>query len=134
MFLDEMLIQTFLKAVFDWFMAQPLGSPTLFLIISPWLLWLFYLAIMAAWGAHRSGKLTKPARILGAPILLIGAILDVFCNIFIMTPLLAELPQEMLVTQRLKRHVKQPTWRGDIARWFGKHLLDPFDPTGAHLD
>lgn len=96
-------------------------------------LWIFYLALMAARRAQLNHTLTPFARTFGAPIILVGFVLDFVSNIFILTPILLELPQELLVTTRLRRHFKEEGWRGDVSRWFGRHLLDPFDPTGTHL-
>lgn len=96
-------------------------------------LWLFYLAVMNLKRVKDAGKLTKPALILGYPILIIGYVLDFLSNILVMTVLLLELPRELLVTQRLKRHKDLLTWRGKVARWFGDNLLDQFDPDGKHL-
>lgn len=112
------------------------SKTTLFLVFasaSPFLLWLFYLAVMAARRAQQNGTLTLTAKVLGFPILMVGGVLDVFCNMTICTIILLETPREWLVTTRLRRWVDSPTWRGSVARWFGKHLLDPFDPSGSHL-
>jgi hypothetical protein len=47
--------------------------------------------------------------------------------------LLLEMPQELTVTARLKRHIKESTdWRSGVASWFIP-LLDPFDPSGKHI-
>jgi hypothetical protein len=96
-------------------------------------LWIFYLALMAARRAQLNQTLTPFARTFGAPIVLAGFVLDFASNIFILTLILLEPPQELLVTTRLRRHFREEGWRGDVARWFGRHLLDPFDPTGTHL-
>jgi hypothetical protein len=96
-------------------------------------LWLFYLAVMALKRARDAGQLTKVAYAFGAPILLFGWALDVAVNWIVMTVLLLELPQETTVTARLKRHKLDNGFRGRIARWFARHLLDAFDPSGRHI-
>lgn len=96
-------------------------------------LWLFYLAVMNLKRVKDLGKLTKPALVLGYPILIAGYLLDVICNLTVFTVLLLELPSQLTVTSRLSSHVNDDTWRGSVARWFGKHLLDQFDPSGTHL-
>jgi hypothetical protein len=107
-----------------------------FLPIVPFLafyiLWFFYLAIMNLKRAKESGKLNKTATYLGAPLLVIGYILDFLVNIFLTIPFL-ELPHEFTVTARLKRHVCHSIgWRKSLACFFIP-LLDPFDPSGKHI-
>jgi hypothetical protein len=96
-------------------------------------LWLFYLAVMALKRARDAGQLTRVSYALGAPILLFGWALDVAVNWIVMTALLVELPRETTVTARLKRHKLDNGFRGRIARWFARHLLDAFDPSGKHI-
>lgn len=95
--------------------------------------WTFYLAVMSLKRARDAGRLTRTALILGYPLLILGLILDALLNITVMTVLFLELPQELLVTTRLKRHAQTYTWRGTVARWFAKHMLDEFDPNGKHI-
>jgi hypothetical protein len=64
----------------------------------------------------------------------IKLVLDFINNILVFTLLFSELPKEFLVTDRLKRHAKQHTFRGKLARYIGDLLLNPFDHTGNHLD
>lgn len=96
-------------------------------------LWIFYLAVMGLKRAKDAGLLNKTALVLGYPVLITGYLLDAFVNIFVMTLVLLELPEELTVTSRLKRHIKEGAgWRLDLARWFIP-LLDPFDPSGRHI-
>lgn len=97
-----------------------------------WLLWGFFLAVMALWRARREGTLSKPAMVLGIPYMLGGYALDIVGNIIMTIPML-ELPHEWFVTTRLKRHKYAQNFRGRIARWMAAHLLDPFDPRGTHV-
>lgn len=98
-----------------------------------YLLWIFYLAVMNLARARDSGTLTKTALVLGYPVLFVGLVLDALANIFVMTLVLAELPQELTVTSRLKRHNAGPQgYRRAVALWF-EPLLDPFDPSGDHI-
>jgi hypothetical protein len=104
------------------------------LVLALWLLWVFYLAVMNIKRVRDMGRLGKVATTLGYPVLLVGIVLDVFCNVVVFTLLLAELPQEWTVTARLKRHKRTSTgYRKRVADWFGSELLDSFDPSGAHL-
>jgi hypothetical protein len=96
-------------------------------------LWIFYLAVMSLAHAKRDGTLSTTARILGTPVLIVGLLIDLLVNVFVMTPLLLELPREMTVTARLKRHNRGPnSWRKRFAQWF-EPILDPYDPTGDHI-
>lgn len=98
-----------------------------------YVLWPFYLAVMNLKRARDEGRLTKVAYVLGAPILYAGWALDIAVNCAVMTVILLELPRELTVTARLKRHANHYAWRGSIARWFALHLLDPYDPSGRHI-
>jgi hypothetical protein len=96
-------------------------------------LWLFYLAVMNLIRARDAGTLSRPAYILGLPILLIGLAIDFLTNMILVTILFLELPREPLVTARLSRHINESTgWRKHLAQWFCKNLLDAFDPSGCH--
>jgi hypothetical protein len=94
--------------------------------------WLFYLALMNVKRAKDAGKITRVVYVLGYPLLLVGLILDFLCNMLVFTVIMIEIPQELLVTTRLSRHICNDTWRGKIAKWFCVNLLDQFDPSGKH--
>ena len=96
-------------------------------------LWIFYLAVMNLKRVRDAGQLHKLALWLGTPVLIVGYLLDALVNVFVMTPILLEFPQELTVSERLKRHNRQSTgWRKSVAIWF-EPLLDPFDPSGNHI-
>jgi hypothetical protein len=98
-----------------------------------YVLWILYLAVMNLKRVRDLGKLTKLARLLGTPVLFVGYVLDAALNFIIMTLILVELPQEMTVSRRLKRHnLNSRGWRKAVAVWF-EPLLDPFDPSGDHI-
>lgn len=100
-----------------------------------YLLWVFYLAVMALWRAHREKTIGPVALVPGYFTLAIGAALDVLVNLTIMSLVFVERPRELLVTKRLQRHIKQGNgWRTHLARWLCHNLLNPFDPTGDHCD
>jgi predicted transporter len=102
-------------------------------LASVYLLWVFYLAVMSLKRAKQAGLLGKTATFFGTPMLVVGYLLDAFANIFVMTLVLLEMPEELTVTARLKRHIKtSKDWRLGIALWFVP-LLDPFDPSGRHI-
>ena len=96
-------------------------------------LWVFYLAVMNLKRVRDAGKLSPWALRFGYPVLLIGYVLDVLVNWFVVTLLLLEFPQETTVTARLKRHNKDSDgWRKAVVQFF-EPLLDPFDPDGNHV-
>lgn len=97
-------------------------------ILSLYILWIFYLAVMSLYRANKEKKLPKVALILGYPILIIGALLDFLTNIFIISFVLFEIPKELLVTQRLSRHIKVGSgYRFIVSNWICKNLLNQFD-------
>ena len=93
-----------------------------------------YVASMGMIRAHAEKKLNGVLWALCLPFVAISLVLDFINNMLVFSLLFAELPREWLVTSRLKRHAKQHTLRGKIARWLGDVLLNPFDHTGDHLD
>ena len=98
-----------------------------------YLLWILFLAVMNLSRAKKAGQLSKTALILGTPVLIGGYIVDAIVNIFVMSIVLLELPQELTVSARLKRHHKESTnWRLAVILWF-EPLLDPYDPSGDHI-
>lgn len=104
-----------------------------FLLLSPWLLYVFYAAVMALKRARDEGKMSLAMKVMGYPAVYVGLFLDVLVNILVCTFLFLELPKELLVTSRLKRHKRRGSgWRKALAEWFCKHLLDDLDPSGCH--
>lgn len=107
-------------------------------------LWAFYLAVMALKRAKDAGQLSRPALVLGMPIVLVGLALDFVTNLLVMTLVLLELPRHTTVTARLKRHAylaleaahfdEPPPWRSKVSAWICSNFLDVFDPTGKHCD
>jgi hypothetical protein len=61
-------------------------------------------------------------------LLFIGLILDTLLNWIVLSVAFAELPREFLSTARVIRHKYESThWRKDMALWFCKNWLVPFD-------
>lgn len=105
----------------------------LFAFASVYGLWIFYLAVMNLLRVQKLGSLSPWALRFGYPVLVVGLVLDVIVNWFVVTLLLLEFPQEALVTARFKRHKKESTgWRLRVVEFF-EPLLDPFDPSGNHI-
>jgi hypothetical protein len=104
------------------------------LLADLYLFFIMYVASMAIIRAHSERKLNGLLWVLCLPFVAVSIVLDFINNLIVFTLLFAELPREWLVTDRLKRHAKQHTVRGKLARYIGNVILDPFDHTGAHLD
>lgn len=101
-------------------------------MLSLWFLFIFYAAVMNFQQARDSNRMGPLMKYMALPALFVGLVLDVAVNVVICTLVFLELPQEWLVTMRLSRLKKRNTWRGKLAGWLCKHLLDPLDPTGCH--
>lgn len=104
------------------------------LLLSLWAFYVFYLACMSLVRGYQAGTLTLASKLLGYPIIAVGLALDVLMNAFVFTIIFFERPREWLVTDRLKRHVKQHTMRAKLARFLCHEILSPFDPSGDHCD
>jgi len=101
---------------------------------STYVLWALYLMATNLDRAVHDGTLTAVGRALGAPIVAVAFVVDVLYNLIFGTVLYLALPRDVTLSQRAKRYYRQPGWRGNLSRWLGKHLLNPFDRTGDHLD
>ncbi len=101
-------------------------------ILALWALWGLYVLLMGLYRAHITKRLSKPAKVLALPFLIVGYVLDVFVNVFIATFLFWELPRSFLLTARLESHLKSEGRRGKLARWICTKLLDVFDPSDTH--
>jgi hypothetical protein len=96
-------------------------------------LYVFYAAVMNIKRVRDAGKLTTLGKVFGYPTLVIGLILDLLVNWFVMTIILLEVPQELTVTSRLKRHHRESTgYRLAVVKFF-EPVLDPLDPSGDHI-
>lgn len=107
-----------------------------FQFVPIYVLYGLYAAVMNFKRAKDNGMLSKTALMIGYPWFIVGLLLDVYCNIFVMTLWLLELPKlnigELTVTARLTRLSKEGGNRGDFSRWFCDELLDSLDPDGKH--
>ena len=96
-------------------------------------LYVFYGSVMNIKRVRDMGKLTTLGKVFGYPTLVIGLILDLLVNWFVMTIILLEVPRELTVTSRLKRHHKESTgYRLAVVKFF-EPVLDPLDPSGDHI-
>lgn len=96
-------------------------------------LYVFYCAVMNIKRVRDMGRLTKLGMVFGYPTLIIGLVLDLMVNVFVMSIVLLEIPREFTVTARLKRHHKTSKgYRLAVVKWF-EPVLDPLDPSGDHI-
>ena len=96
-------------------------------------LWVFYIAVMGLKRVRDTVGLSPWALRFGYPILIVGYVLDVLVNWFVFTVVMLEIPKELTVSSRLKRHNQESTgWRLAVVKFF-EPLLDPFDPSGNHV-
>jgi hypothetical protein len=96
-------------------------------------LYVLYAAVMNIKRVRDAGKLTIIGKVLGYPTLVVGLFLDLLVNVFVMSFVLLELPRELTVTSRLKRHHKESKgWRLAVVKFF-EPVLDPLDPSGDHI-
>jgi len=111
----------------------PLVLVALGLVLYVWLFWIAYVLVMGFYRAKLDNRLTLTTMILGAPFILTGLIMDVIANIVIAPIVFLDPPQELLVTLRLQRYLKQPAgWRNSLAQYICTNFLDIFDPSGKH--
>jgi len=90
----------------------------------------FYLAIMNV--KKNRHKLTTASKFLIYPILFVGLIFD-FCLNVAMSPIFLELPMEMTLTSRLKRHKdKSKGYKLRVANWICGEILNPYGEDEGH--
>lgn len=115
-------------AAFEFLAWYVIGS-----IVAAYALFIVYGSVMNLKRVRNDGKLTTMGKVLGYPTLAIGLVLDLLVNALVMTPVLLELPRELTVTARLKRHHAISTgWRLAVVKFF-EPVLDPLDPSGDHI-
>ena len=89
-----------------------------------------YLAVMNL--SRHKDTLDNQQKIIFFPIVLVGILCDVLFRWTVGVVILADVTPCWLFTDVLKRHVKEDTWRGKIARFMCSKLLNKFDPSGEH--
>ena len=98
-----------------------------------WAFWGVYVLVMGIYRAHLAKRMTPVTLALSLPFVALGYVMDVLANITIASVVFVEPPQEILVTDRLKRHINHGTgWRQALASYVCDHMLDMFDPSGNH--
>ena len=105
---------------------------TFYVLLTVYLLWLHFVAIMHLKHMRAAGILTRSQRAFGYPALVIGLLLDLAVQLVITLPFL-ELPREWTVSGRLWRLSNgKPGWRQKLALTLRTALLDTADPSGTH--
>lgn len=96
-----------------------------------WLTALFYVAVMhfkLIKDSPRWADLHWSTKLLGYSMLYPGLVLDMLLNVFVMTVVFIELPQELLTTSRVRRHkFNSGGWRYRVSVFFCRNYLTPFD-------
>ena len=97
-------------------------------------LWVLFVFAMAIQRARQEGKLKLTLYLMAAPVVLYAACLDVFLNYTVLALLTWDFPRkgEITFSKRLGRLNDLTNWQGSMARWFAS-VLDPFDPSGKHV-
>lgn len=109
----------------------------LLLFCAPGMLYADFAAVMNFKRVRDEGKsgrgpgLTKLQTICGSYLLVRGYLLDFFVNLVHMTIRLGELPQELTVTRRLRRHIEGNTKHAAYCLSL-RQELDALDPAGIH--
>lgn len=102
-------------------------------LASLWALWVLFLAVMNLKQSQDAGQLRGFALYAGHTVLFVGLLVDLFVQLTVATVIWLELPRELTVSERVDRLVRTGHgFRHDLAMWFRKTLLAPFDRSGGH--
>lgn len=93
--------------------------------------WVLYVAAMNFKRVYDAGQAGRFARFNGRIVWFIAQPIDLLLNI-LWSILLLDFPRELLLSPKLKRLKKEGGWRGRIATFVCRELLNPFDPDGKH--
>jgi len=94
--------------------------------------WVLYIAIMGFKKALPTMGIVS--KFIAYSILPVGLVADMLFNFTWGSIMFLELPKELLMTTRLKRHLAdhKKDWRDRNANWFCKEFLNVYDSTGKH--
>lgn len=93
--------------------------------------WVLYVAAMNFKRVYELGNVGRFAKINGRIVWFIAQPIDLALNI-LWSILLLDFPRELLLSPKLKRLKAKGGWRGKIATFVCRELLNPFDPDGKH--
>ncbi len=103
----------------------------LLLICAPGMLFADYAAVMNFKRVRDTVGLTRVQTFCGSYMLVRGYLLDMLVNVLHMSVLLCELPRELTVTRRLRRHIEGNTKHAALCLRL-RQELDALDPAGIH--
>lgn len=106
----------------------------LYIIADLYLFFIVYVASMNMIRAHAEGVLNGYLWALCLPFVAFAIVYDFLHNITLFWLLFWNMPREWLVTDRLKKHIKEDTYQGRLSRFLCKKILSPFDYTKDHCD
>lgn len=92
-----------------------------------------YLAYLTLYRAKHDGRLSqagKLSKVLGYTYFVGFGLLDIALNVTVFTILFLEPPTTLTITNRCQKHMREDSWRGNLARWFCEKMLDPFQEGG----
>lgn len=102
-------------------------------LLSFWVLWVLFLAVMNLQEAKDSNTLPRPILIPAYITLWVGLIVDLFVQLTFATIIWLELPRELTVSGRVARLIESGGgYRKNLAIWFRNNMLKPFDRSGGH--
>jgi hypothetical protein len=107
------------------------GLFVLLLITAPGQLYADFAAVMNFKRVRDTVGLTRLQTVCGSYILARGYLLDLFVNVFHVSLILGELPRELTVTRRLRRHIEGDTKHAALCLRF-RQEIDALDPSGIH--
>jgi len=115
-------------------MESTIASVLGFILLDLYVFFILYVASMAMIRAHAEEKLNGVLWVLCVPFVAFALAVDILHNLTLFSLIFWEVPKELTVTDRLKRHIDEKYWRGGLARWMATTLLNSFDHTGNHVD
>lgn len=123
------------STMMGWIDSNPFSYFGFRTVIFLYVFFALYVLAVGLYRAHLAGTMRTTGYILGWPWMVVAAIVDVIANLTIFCVIFLEPPRELLVTQRLRRHLEageSDGFRYRFARAICRHVLDYFDPRGAH--
>jgi hypothetical protein len=106
----------------------------IYILLDLYIFFIIYVASIGMIDAYKAKKLNWLLLVLSFPFVAVCWLIDVAHNVTLFSIIFWELPRELTLTNRLKRHVLEDTKRGKLARWIAETILNPFDASGSHVD
>jgi hypothetical protein len=104
------------------------------LIVDIYLFFIIYVASMNMIRAHKENKLNGYLWALCLPFVGFAWLYDLLHNMIHASLIFIELPKQLLVTDRIKQHINDSDYRGELSRFLCEKILSPFDYSGNHCD